>query len=218
MKQLLYLLILISTISCAQQQKKASTQTPILATPQQTPTTPEGYKTAYFASGCFWCSESIYESVIGVIKVVPGYSGGTGKNPTYQNYMRTGHAETVAVTYDPHVVDFSTLLTVYFGSQNVTQQYGQGPDEGSGYRSIIFYQNAKEKQLIEAKIKAVQQQYSKPVAAEVLPFQKFWEAEDYHHDYEKRHLSNPYIQQVSIPRLERFQAKHPELIKSKEKP
>ena len=98
---------------------------------------------AYFASGCFWCVEAVYESVKGVSEVINGYAGGHTKNPTYHasNTGRTGHAEAVEVIYDPTVVSFSTLVDVYFGSQNATQVNGQGPDRGSQYRSIIFYQN-----------------------------------------------------------------------------
>tara|TARA_B100000586_G_scaffold249479_1_gene207438 strand:- start:4532 stop:5194 length:663 start_codon:yes stop_codon:yes gene_type:complete len=174
-----------------------------------------GMAKAYFASGCFWCVEAVYESVKGVKEAVSGYSGGHTKNPTYEqsNTGRTGHAESVEVIYDPKVVSFETLVKVYFGSQNPTQVNGQGPDHGSQYRSIIFYQNEQQKQTIE-KIKAeVAKNYDKPIAAEILPFQKFWIAEDYHQDYEKYHPENPYIQKVSIPRINRFKKKFPELLK-----
>lgn len=204
------MLLFITTLGCAQEKDR---KTPMDAAPVQTAETDKGYKRAYFASGCFWCSESIYESVIGVQQVVSGYSGGTGENPIYQNYERKGHSESIEVIYDPKVVDYLTLLTVYFGSQNVTQQNGQGPDRGSGYRSIIFYQNEQEKQQIEEKIAEVQKSYGKPVAAEVRPFQKFWRAEEYHQNYEEKHPANPYIRNVSLPRLYQFQRKYPELVK-----
>ena len=176
----------------------------------------DGLERAYFASGCFWCVEAVYESVKGVDEAISGYSGGHTKNPTYEqsNTGRTGHAESVEVIYDPKVVSFETLVKVYFGSQNPTQVNGQGPDRGSQYRSIIFYQNEEQKQIIE-KVKAeVGKNYEKPIAAEVLPFQKFWVAEDYHQDYEKYHPENPYIQKVSIPRINSFKKKFPELLKS----
>lgn len=212
MKNLLLFIILISFAACGQNTQKAP-QASADETPAQTSATQEGYKKAYFASGCFWCSESIYESVLGVVDVVSGYSGGTGENPTYETYERKGHAEAIEVTYDPRIINFSELLEVYFGSQDVTQQNGQGPDLGSGYRSIIFYQNEKEKQLIEKSIEEVQQNYSKPVASEIMPFQRFWKAEDYHQNFEERNPNHPYIQNVSLPRLYRFQNKHPELLK-----
>ncbi len=175
-----------------------------------------GLERAYFASGCFWCVEAIYESVKGVKESISGYSGGHTENPTYEssNTGRTGHAEAVEVIYNPEVVSFKTLVDVYFGSQNVTQVNGQGPDHGSQYRSIIFYQNPAQKEIIESKISELEKEYGEgKVAAQVLPFQKFWDAENYHQDYEKRNPTNPYIQNVSIPRLKRFQKKFPELLK-----
>lgn len=174
------------------------------------------YHKAYFASGCFWCVEAIYESVRGVKESISGYSGGHTKNPTYasSNTGRTGHAEAVEIYYDSTIVDFPTLVDVYFGSQDVTQVNGQGPDRGSQYRSIIFYQNEKEKSIIESKIAEVNDSISpEKVAAEVMEFEKFWIGEDYHQDYEKLHPNQGYIQSVSIPRLKRFQKKFPHLIK-----
>lgn len=170
---------------------------------------------AYFASGCFWCVEAIYESIEGVDEVISGYSGGHTKNPTYEssNTGKTGHAEAVEVIYDPNKIDFATLVRVYFGSQDPTQVNGQGPDNGSQYRSIIFFQNQEQKKIIEEIKAEVAKNYSKPIAAEVLPFQKFWIAEDYHQNYEKLNPDNPYIQNVSIPRLNRFKQKFPELLK-----
>ncbi len=176
----------------------------------------ESLKKAYFASGCFWCVEAVYESVKGVEESVSGYAGGHTENPTYEasNTGKTGHAEAVEIYYDSTVVDFPTLVEVYFGSQNITQVNGQGPDRGSQYRSIIFYQNEAEKKIIEAKIAALNAEIApEKVAAEVMPFEKFWVAEAYHQDYEKLHPNQGYIQNVSIPRLKRFQEKFPHLIK-----
>ncbi len=176
---------------------------------------PDGMKTAYFASGCFWCTEAIFESVKGVSEVVNGYSGGHTKNPTYEdsNTGKTGHAESVEVIYDPDIVSFATLLDVYFGSQNPIQVNGQGPDHGSQYRSIIFYQTPEERKIIDSKKTALQKKLGETVAAEIMPFEKFWQAEDYHQDYEKTHPGNPYIQNVSIPRIKAFEERFPDLIK-----
>ncbi|CDF80500.1 peptide methionine sulfoxide reductase MsrA [Formosa agariphila KMM 3901] len=170
---------------------------------------------AYFASGCFWCVESIYESVIGVKEVISGYSGGHTKNPTYEasNTGKTGHAEAVEVIYNPSVIDFATLVDVYFGSQDPMQANGQGPDYGSQYRSIIFYQNDVQKQIILKKKSLLEKTLGKKVVAEVYPFQKFWEAEAYHQDYKKHHPNNGYIQNVSIPRTNAFKKKFPKLLK-----
>lgn len=176
----------------------------------------EGLSRAYFASGCFWCVEAIYESVKGVEESVSGYSGGHTKNPTYEssNTGKTGHAEAVEIFYDASVVSFETLVDVYFGSQNITQVNGQGNDRGSQYRSIVFYQNDEEKAIIDKKIAALNKALApEKVAAEVKEFQMFWVAEDYHQNYEKLHPNHGYIKAVSVPRLKRFQAKFPELIK-----
>lgn len=190
-----------------------------IAQKEQTPVQTEtrnGLQKAYFASGCFWCVEAVYESVIGVKEAISGYSGGTSQNPTYQNHR--DHAEAVEVIYDPKLISFSQLVDVYFGSHNITQVNGQGPDHGQSYRSIIFYQNDIEKKIIDNKIAELNKQLGgDKVAAQVLPFQKFWKAEDYHQNYERNNPGNPYIQNVSIPRLNRFKQKFPELLKEVEK-
>ena len=176
----------------------------------------DGLQRAYFASGCFWCVEAVYESVKGVKESISGYAGGHTENPTYEssNTGKTGHAEAVEIIYDPEVGSFATLVDVYFGSQNVTQVNGQGPDWGSPYRSIIFYQNEEQKKVIDEKIAELNKKLAPAeVAAEVYPFEKFWVGEDYHQDYERNHPDHPYIRNVSVPRLKRFQAKFPELLK-----
>lgn len=174
--------------------------------------TQNGLKKAYFASGCFWCVEAVYESIIGVKEAVSGYSGGKADNPSYKNHA--DHAEALEVVYNPEIISFDQLVDVYFGSQNVTQVNGQGPDRGQSYRSIIFYQNESEKKIIDAKIAALNKELgANKVAAQVMPFQKFWKAEAYHQNYEKNNPNNPYIQNVSIPRINKFKAKFPELLK-----
>ena len=175
----------------------------------------DGKARAYFASGCFWCVEAVYESVEGVEESISGYSGGYTKNPTYEasNTGRTGHAEAVEIIYDTNLVSFETLVDVYFASQNPTQVNGQGPDRGSQYRSIIFYQNDKQKKIIEEKKAALAKKLDAKIAAEVYPFQKFWIAEDYHQNYERLHPNQRYILGVSVPRLKLFQAKMPEVLK-----
>ncbi len=174
----------------------------------------KGMQRAYFASGCFWCVEAIFESVKGVKEVYNGYSGGHTKNPTYElsNTGTTGHAEAVEVIYDANIISFKQLVDVYFGSQNIEQVNGQGNDIGSQYRSIAFYQSDEEKTIIEDKVAALKAEGYK-VASEVMEFEKFWMGEDYHQDYEKLHPNNGYIRAVSIPRLNKFKKKFPELLK-----
>lgn len=219
MKKLLYVLSITLLFSCHNSaQVNEKQQAVINAEPVVVPLE-NGKARAYFASGCFWCVEAVYESLKGVEEVISGYSGGHTKNPTYEasNTGRTGHAEAVEVIYDPKVVSFATLVDVYFGSQNPTQVNGQGPDHGSQYRSIIFYQNAEQKKIIEAKKAALAKLLNAKIAAEVYPFQKFWEAEAYHQNYERLHPNQSYIRNVSVPRLNRFKAKFPELLKESEK-
>ncbi|HBC03611.1 MAG: peptide-methionine (S)-S-oxide reductase [Aequorivita sp.] len=218
MKKVTFLIasiFLFSLQGACKPSNESNKQAEALAQKEQIPVqteTENGLKKAYFASGCFWCVEAIYESVNGVKEAISGYSGGDSKNPTYQNHA--DHAEGVEVIYDPEIVSFSQLVDVYFGSQNVTQINGQGPDHGKSYRSIIFYQNDEEKKIIDEKVATLNKQLGgDKVAAQVLPFQKFWKAEAYHQNYERNNPDNPYIQNVSIPRLNRFKEKFPELLK-----
>ncbi|MCK7590157.1 peptide-methionine (S)-S-oxide reductase MsrA [Subsaxibacter sp. CAU 1640] len=215
MTRILLSLSLVFLFNCQNQAQNHTKQQEIInAKPVEVPLE-NGKARAYFASGCFWCVEAIYEHVKGVKDVISGYSGGHTKNPSYEssNTGKTGHAEAVEVIYDPKVVSFSTLVDVYFGTQNPTQVNGQGNDIGSQYRSIIFYQNDEQKQIILKKKDALAKKLDKKVAAEVYPFQKFWVAEDYHQNYERLHPNDPYIKNVSVPRLNRFKAKFPELVK-----
>ena len=220
MKKIILLAVISLLFSCrntAQNTENTTTKDAVLtATPIEVPME-NGMAKAYFASGCFWCVEAIYESVKGVEESISGYAGGHTKNPTYEasNTGRTGHAEAVEIIYNPKIVTFETLVDVYFASQNPTQVNGQGPDRGSQYRSIIFYQNKEQKQIIETKKTALAIKLEKTIAAEVYPFQKFWIGEDYHQNYEKLHPNNSYIRNVSIPRLRRFQAKTPKVLKEK---
>jgi peptide-methionine (S)-S-oxide reductase len=178
------------------------------------------YSKAYFASGCFWCVEAIYESVYGVVEAVSGYAGGSAEDANYKMVAAglTDHAETVEVIYDTTLIDFPTLLKVFFYSHDPTTLNRQGPDRGSQYRSAIFYQNEKEKELAAAYISELESNgtYKKgAITTELSAFTAFYPAEAYHQDYEKLNPHNPYIQNVSIPRLKRFQIKAPDLLKEK---
>lgn len=210
----LFTILGFSAISCQSKTKSEQKQETIA---ELTPNELQQYETAYFASGCFWCVEAIFESVKGVKEVVSGYSGGKEKNPTYEDvgYGRTTHAEAVEVYYDPKLVSFETLVKVFFGSHDPTTLNRQGPDKGAQYRSIAFYKNDSEKKIINDYISQLQKEkvYSAPIVTEVKSFKIFYDAEDYHQDYEKNNPNNSYILNVSVPRLKRFQAKFPELLK-----
>lgn len=180
------------------------------------------YEKAYFASGCFWCVEAIFQSVEGVAEAISGYTGGPQRNPTYSQVSSgvTGHAEAVEVYYDPEVVSYETLLVVFFDSHDATTRNRQGPDRGTQYRSGIYYQNESEQQQIEAFINKLYTRggYAKgSITTEVAAFEKFWPAEDYHQEYEALNPNQPYVRSVSIPRLNRFKEKHPELLKQEAK-
>ncbi|CAA0140835.1 peptide-methionine (S)-S-oxide reductase MsrA [Tenacibaculum maritimum] len=176
-------------------------------------------KVAYFASGCFWCVEAIFESVEGVNEAVSGYAGGHTKSPTYQTIGtgRTGHAETVAVYYNPEKVTYETLVNVFFGSHNPTTKNGQHPDYGTQYRSIAFYTDLSEKKIIAQIIKKLNEKvYDGKIVTEVTKLTQFFPAEEYHQNYEKLHPDNPYVRNVSVPRLNRFKKKFPNILKMKE--
>ena len=176
------------------------------------------YETAYFASGCFWCVEAIFESVRGVKEAVSGYAGGTEENPTYEmiGNGRTLHAEAVEVYYDPEVISFTELVQVFFGSHDPTTLNQQGPDRGTQYRSIAFYQNEQEKNIIEGYIQAAVDMNiyeGDPITTEVTELDKFWKAEEYHQDYERKNPNNSYVRNVSIPRLNRFKSNFGDFLK-----
>lgn len=184
-------------------------------TPRENPQT--GLKKAYFAAGCFWCVEAIFESVHGVSEVYSGYAGGLTKNPNYQQIGtgKTGHAEAVEVIYDPKKVSFGTLLQVFFGSHDPTTPNRQGPDYGNQYRSIAFFSSDQEREQIQKYIVLLTEKevFDKPIITEVEQLKKFYYAEEYHQNYERLNPNNPYVQKVSIPRLRRFQNAYPELLK-----
>ena len=175
------------------------------------------YEKTVFASGCFWCVEAIFESVEGVAEAISGYAGGTAKDANYSDVSAgiTDHAEAVEVYYDPEIVSYNTLLEVFFGSHDPTTLNRQGPDAGRQYRSTIFYKNEVEKDLAENFIAKLKEEkvFDGPITTTLEPLTKFYKAEDYHQDYEKRNPNQPYVRAVSIPRLKRFQARYPQLLK-----
>ena len=171
---------------------------------------------AYFASGCFWCVESIYENLKGVIDVESGYSGGKTLNPTYYQVMteKTGHAEAIKVLYDPQIIDFETLVKVFFGSHDPSTLNRQGPDKGTQYRSIAFFKTNNEKKIIEKEVKRLLENKTyKKITTEILAFKKFYKAEEYHQDYKKNNPNDIYILRVSNPRISKFKMDFKDIIK-----
>ncbi|HNP95429.1 MAG TPA: peptide-methionine (S)-S-oxide reductase MsrA [Cyclobacteriaceae bacterium] len=169
---------------------------------------PAGRAMAAFAEGCFWCSEHIFEAVVGVDSAVSGYAGGMTPNPTYElvNTETTGHAETVLVYYDPSVIDYEELTRVFFTSHDPTTPDQQGPDRGNSYRSILFYSTPSELD-IAVKIKEEYNEsgmFADPIVTEIKPLDAFYRAEQYHQDYIEHNPYSPYVMGVSIPRFEKF--------------
>jgi peptide-methionine (S)-S-oxide reductase len=169
---------------------------------------PEGRAIAAFAEGCFWCSEHIFEAVVGVDSAISGYAGGTVPNPTYElvNTETTGHAETVLVYYNPNVIDYAELSRVFFASHDPTTPDQQGPDKGSSYRSILFYLTPGEKSIAEKALKDFSQsgEFKNPIVTEIKKLTAFYRAEQYHQDYIEHNPQSPYVQNVSLPRYEMF--------------
>lgn len=165
-------------------------------------------KVATFSEGCFWHAEIVFQSLVGVRDAVSGYAGGNIPNPTYEEVSssKTGHAETVNVYYDSSKISYKTLMDAFFASVDPTELNRQGPDIGSQYRSIVFYRTPQEKKLVEDKIKVINasKKYNGKVVTQVLPFSKFYKAEEYHQEYISRNPNNPYVQNVSIPDYEEF--------------
>ena len=143
------------------------------------------FERAYFAGGCFWCMEESFENILGVSKVISGYSGGTTENPTYKEvtYGNTGHFEVIEVIYIPEVVSYEKLLEEFWVNIDPFDAAGQFCDKGYSYRSVAFYQNEKQKNLIENSIKEIEKKFKKKVVTYVREFEKFYKAEAFHQDY-----------------------------------
>jgi len=213
MRQSLFLFatLLLTLTACAQQ------ATPAIK-PEDRAKKPEldTLQKAYFASGCFWCVEGVFESVDGVREVVSGYTGGQTKNPTYEEVCtgRTGHAESVEIYYDSTKVSYATLVKVFFGSHDPSTLNRQGPDGGTQYRSAIFYTNTAERDISKHYIDSLLTNKIYPkVTTEVTELTIFYPAEIYHQNYECQNPNNPYVQNVSVPRINQFKNAFPELLK-----
>jgi peptide-methionine (S)-S-oxide reductase len=178
----------------------------------------KGKETAVFAGGCFWGVQSVFSHVKGVDSAISGYSGGTVKNPEYEQVSTgtTGHAESVKVTYDPSKITYGQLLRVFFSvAHDPTELNFQGPDHGTQYRSIIFYGNDDQKRIADAYIAQLDaaKVYPSQIVTEVVPFKAFYDAEGYHQDYAEKHPNDPYIAYNDAPKVANLKAEFPELYK-----
>ncbi len=172
---------------------------------------------AVFGGGCFWCTEAVFKMMKGVTKVLPGYSGGKIPNPTYDQICggNTGHAEVVYIEYDPNIVQYDDLLTVFFGSHDSSTLNRQGNDIGTQYRSVIFYTTDEQKEKAEKYIQEINSsnKMGGEAVTEVVQFEKFYEAENYHKDYFEKNPYNSYCQLIINPKLEKVQKKYADLLK-----
>ena len=150
----------------------------------------QNYEKVYFAGGCFWCMEESFDKINGVKKSISGYSGGHLKDPTYRDviYKDTGHVETIEITYDPNKISFKELLDVYWENIDPFDKYGQFCDKGKSYRSVIFYQNNRQKKAIQKSITEIEQRFNSKVVTLLWKFDKFYQAEDYHQDYYQKNF------------------------------
>lgn len=172
----------------------------------QPPTNNAAHPRAVFGNGCFWCTEAVLEQLDGVLDVTSGYCGGSVEQPTYQQVCtgQTGHAEVVQVTFDPARISFAQLCDWFFRSHDPTTKDRQGPDEGTQYRSVVFYQDEAQHQAVLAAIAQQQPNWPDPIVTEVVPAAPFWPAEAYHQDYFRNHPAQGYCRLLIAPKLKKL--------------
>lgn len=162
---------------------------------------------ATFGSGCFWCTEAIFEKIKGVESAVSGYSGGKVKNPTYKDVCtgNTGHAEVIQVSFNPDIISYKELLEIFWKTHDPTTLNRQGADVGTQYRSVIFYHNENQKQLAQDYKKKLDDAgiYNKPIVTEITEFETFYKAENYHQEYYENNKAQPYCNFVITPKIEK---------------
>lgn len=207
-------ILALSINACAQPQKKETTkQKP------QIKSSSMGTETITFGSGCFWCTEAIFQQVKGVEKVVSGYSGGHVVNPTYEQVCEknTGHAEVCQLTFDPSQVSVDELLEIFWQTHDPTTLNQQGNDVGPQYRSVVFYHNEMQKQRAEYFLKELSKSgaFEKPIVTTIEPYKNFYKAENYHQNYYNQNGSQPYCYFVIRPKVEKFEKAFKDKMKPK---
>lgn len=196
-------MVLLAGVSCGQ--RPTADANNAMTTENKT----NGLQVATFGNGCFWCTEAIFQRLNGVEKVVSGYSGGKVKNPTYKEVCSglTGHAEVIQITYDPKRISFDELLEVFWKTHDPTTLNRQGADEGTQYRSAVFYHTDEQKLLAEEYKKKLDASgaFDNPIVTEITPFTAFYPAEDYHQNYFNLNGTQPYCSFVIQPKVEKFE-------------
>src|SRR6202167_3865476 len=176
----------------------------------------KGQETVVVSGGCFWGIQAVFHHVKGVTSATSGYSGGTVKNPDYEEVSSgtTGHAESVEIVYDPSKITLGQLLKVFFSvAHDPTELNRQGPDTGTQYRSVIFFTNPDQQRIAEAYVQQLDQAkvFSQPIVTQIVPFKAFYRAEDYHQNYAAEHPNNPYIATFDLPKVKNLQQQFPGL-------
>lgn len=182
----------------------------------ESPSATNGRETVVFAGGCFWGIQAVFEHVKGVTKATAGYSGGTVKNPGYEEVSSgtTGHAESVEVVYDPSKITFGQLLKIFFSvAHDPTQLNRQGPDSGTQYRSAIFYETPNQQRIAQAYVDQLGEAkvFSRPIVTQIVAYKAFYRAEDYHQDYAIHNPENPYIMINDLPKVSNLKKQYPDL-------
>lgn len=188
---------------------KADTTLPNVSQPMTGGMNNDSLEMATFGAGCFWCTEAIFSRLEGVVSVVPGYSGGTVPNPTYEQVCTgtTGHAEVCQITFDPQRISYDELLEVFWKTHDPTTPNRQGNDIGTQYRSVIFYHNQHQRERAEYYKQQLDASgiFGAPIVTEIVPFEQFYPAEDYHRNYFERHPEKAYCALVIRPKVEKFE-------------
>jgi peptide-methionine (S)-S-oxide reductase len=168
--------------------------------------------TATLAGGCFWCTEAIFQKLLGIQSVIPGYAGGSAENPTYEQVSKggTGHAEAIQIVFDSAEITFDKILDIFWHTHDPTTLNRQGNDIGSQYRSMVFYHDLNQKQIAENMKLSLDQkkEFVDPIVTEIVPFTNFYKAEDYHQNYYTRNKNQPYCSLVISPKINYLMAKY----------
>lgn len=201
---------------------------PIIGFAQKSSNTPDqsnadgqtNVEQATFGAGCFWCVEAVFEQLKGVHSVEAGYAGGHVDNPTYKEVStgKTGHAEVARLTYDPSVISYQDLLTVFWHTHNPTTKNRQGADVGPQYRSVIFYHNEEQRKMAEQSLEETDQSnlWKDPIVTEIEQISKYHKAENYHQNYYENNKDKPYCTIVIAPKLKKLRKEFSHLLKSSE--
>ncbi len=218
-KRISAFLLLAPVAACAQNDHYEQSKTFQQMNNAATAKTEHKMETATFGAGCYWCTEAQFQMLKGVEKVESGFSGGHVANPTYSQVCtgNTGHAEVCNITYDPSVISFDELLAAFWTCHDPTTLNRQGNDEGTQYRSVIFYHNDEQKQKAEQYKKKLNDEkaWDKPVVTEIAAFTKFYKAEDYHQNYYNENGDQPYCHYVIGPKVEKFKKVFKDKLKAK---